>query len=196
MKHHQAALAALLFAAIPALADPPTSQPADSFTRRLLKGDSTQGDPLNRMIESMDQARAGLADRRDTGRDTQLAQKQALTALDELIESAQRSSGSDGSSKSSKTQKRRTGQASPQQKKAASPGKADGKAPATQPAAGPTRGDRSGVSANVGEAPRRWGNLPPRDRAELLNGLDEEMPAKYREHIERYYRSLTEEEKP
>lgn len=189
-------IACILFAAASAAADPPASQPADPFARRLLKGDSTQADPLNRMIDAMDQARAGLADRRDTGRDTQLAQKQALTALDELIESAQRSDGSNAASKSSKTQKRRAGQTSPQQKRPGSPGKPDSKSAATQPAPRPPKGDRAGVSSNIGEAPRRWGNLPPRDRAELLNGLDEQMPAKYREHIERYYRSLAEEEKP
>lgn len=186
----------ILLASASAIAEPPASQPADPFARRLLKGDSTLADPLNRMIESMDRARAGLADRRDTGRDTQLAQKHALTALDELIEAAQQGGGSNSSPKSSKTQKRPAGQPAPQQKRPGSPGRPDGKSSATQPAPRPPKGDRAGVSEKFGETARRWGNLPPRDRAELLNGLDEQMPAKYREHIERYYRSLTEEEKP
>jgi len=186
----------VLVPAAAALAEPPASQPADPFARRLLKGDSTQADPLNRMIEAMSEARAGLADRRDAGRDTQLAQRQALSALDELIEAAQRSSGAGSSSKSSKTQKRRAGRTGPQQKKPGAVTNADAKSATTRPAPGAARGDRSGVSSTVGEAPRRWGNLPPRDRAELLSGLDEQMPAKYREHIERYYRSLAEENQP
>ena len=45
------------------------------------------------------------------------------------------------------------------------------------------------------EARRGWGNLPQREREELIQGVDEEFLESYRLWIERYYRSLQESDR-
>ena len=44
------------------------------------------------------------------------------------------------------------------------------------------------------ESRRGWGNLPEREREEVLQGVDEEFLERYREWIEQYYRALQEAE--
>jgi hypothetical protein len=172
-----------------------TTQPVDLFVRRLLAGRSTQTDALARMLAAMDAAGTGLSQRRDPGRATQDAQKQAVAAIDELIETARRAQNEAAGASKQTSARRRAAPIDPKGRRPR-PGESRAQAAGTQPAIGPDRSDRAGVSAAVGEQARRWGHLPSRDRAELLQGLDEKVPPKYREHVERYYRSLSEETPP
>lgn len=189
-------LALLALIAACAAADTPTSQPANDFARRLLRGDSSQTDALTRMLAAMKESSTALSERHDPGAETQRTQRAALEAIDELIETARRSQD-DTKRQSTQARERRspaTVQPQPPRKPTErKPG--DTRVATSQPAPG-GKSDRAGVSAAIGETARRWGNLPARDRAELLQGLDEQMPVKYRAHIERYYRSLAEETPP
>ena len=45
------------------------------------------------------------------------------------------------------------------------------------------------------DARRGWGNLPQRERDEVIQGVDEEFLERYRMWIERYYRSLQESDR-
>lgn len=175
---------------------PPTSQPANDFARRLLRGESTQADALTRLLAAMKESSTALTVRHDAGAETQRTQRVALEAIDELIETARRSQD-DAKRQNTKSRERRSaGSVQPQPPRKPPERKpGDTNVATSQPAPG-GKSDRSGVSAAVGETARRWGNLPARDRAELLQGLDEQMPVKYRTHIERYYRSLAEEPPP
>jgi hypothetical protein len=193
----QAILAFVLVATTGTAAEPPapTSRPADDLTRRLLRGDAGASDALSKMLDAMKDAQQRLRDGRDAGDETQKSQRAALAALDELLETAQQSQDDAARQRgASARERRRSASVTPQPPRRTGerrPG--DGQAATTQPVAGGP-GDRAGVSA--GELPRRWGQLPARDRAELIQGLDEQMPVKYRSHIEDYYRSLAEESPP
>jgi len=44
----------------------------------------------------------------------------------------------------------------------------------------------------LSERRRAWGNLPPRDREEVIQGSGEGFLERYRQQIERYYRALQE----
>jgi len=181
-----------------AAADPPvpTSQPADDLARRLLRGSSTQTDALTRMLAAMQDAQTALHDRHNAGDQTQQSQRAALSALDELIETARRAENDANRAGGRTQERRRPGTVQPQPPRPTGARKPDdSRIAASQPAPG-GKSDRAGVSGAIGELPRRWGNLPARDRAELMQGLDEPMPLKYRTHIERYYRSLAEETPP
>jgi len=81
-----------------------------------------------------------------------------------------------------------------------------------EPSQGRKQGETSGSSASesppasteVKTAPagsalhdtrRGWGNLPDRERDEVIQGVDEEFLERYRMWIERYYRSLQESDR-
>jgi len=185
-----------LIAACTAADAPATSQPANDFARRLLRGDSAPADALTRMLAAMKESSTALSERHDPGAETQRTQRAALEAIDELIETARRSQD-DAKRQSTESRERRSaGTVQPQPPRPQPERKpGDTRVATSQPAPG-GKSDRAGVSAAVGETARRWGNLPARDRAELLQGLDEQMPVKYRTHIEHYYRSLAEEPPP
>jgi len=50
------------------------------------------------------------------------------------------------------------------------------------------------VRGDLLETRRSWGNLPQRERDEVIQGIDEAYLRRYRELIERYYRALQETE--
>ena len=59
------------------------------------------------------------------------------------------------------------------------------------PAAGRGAGDVA--KKNIGTK-RGWGDLPPKDREEVLQHLGRELPAHYRDIVEQYFRRLAAEE--
>lgn len=172
----------------------PTTRPAEDFVRQMLRGESGKTDPMSAAIEAMDVAGRRLGDDKDCGPLTREAQRRALTRLDEAIEQVRRGESPPSAQRAGRSADRRPAgrpntRRNPPKPSAGSPD-AD--------RAGPDRSGRSGqdrsrVGLSPDELQRRWGFLPDRDREELLQGLDEQFPAKYRECIERYYRSLAEE---
>ena len=58
-------------------------------------------------------------------------------------------------------------------------------------------GWQAGASKPVDEAlAKQWGKLPEKERAKALQNLTRDVPPKYREVIETYYRKLAQSEKP
>ena len=154
---------------------------------------------------------AGQLEAREPGIDTQRLQESILERLDQAIASAESqqsssSSSSSGSSGSSSNQDNAGGNAqqpSPGQA-GASPEGAGGGQPGQEGGAeasdgGFSPGQVGPVDPSAGgleELRREWGNLPPRLRDELTNGMDEPFSPIYRELTERYYRRLAEEAEP
>ncbi len=156
----------------------PTEQPGSLFGRIVADIGS-----------AADQLQAG-----ELGLDTQRAQERAIDRLDQLISKLsqrQRRKPQSSQSQSSQKSKGAKKQQSQQQRRGASP--------SNQPASGPTSGSEpkkgkpseGPLSENLSE----WGNLPPRLREKLMQGVDEDFSALYRSETEAYYERLAEEQK-
>ncbi|HKQ47324.1 MAG TPA: hypothetical protein VJZ71_04550 [Phycisphaerae bacterium] len=179
---------------------PPKRKTSDSvvdeeLVRRLLGGQSSVVDAVEKTITAMDDAAEGLRDRLDTGEKTQRVQVQVLEGIDQLIAEARknRAASRDRSSTVRRRQARPGGRSSP-----GTPAKSgEGKAPAavSRPAdpQDAARRGRKGGDADKTDLSRGWGYLPQRDREEISQGFDEQFPEKYRERILEYYRSLADE---
>ncbi|MFQ5430469.1 MAG: tol-pal system YbgF family protein [Phycisphaerae bacterium] len=118
--------------------------------------------------------RNGLVDDRVTER-----QEEAVALLDNLIEEAEEkeknSGGGDGSGQ----------------------GSGRGNSGGNQPQRGAQRSTLPSGGGRVGELRKRrahpgemWGRMPPRERREILQALQEQFPSQYRELLEQYYKQL------
>jgi hypothetical protein len=135
----------------------------------------------------------------DPGLDTQRMQESILARLDQIIEAAEQQQSSSSSSSSSSSGQNQDSQAqnAGQQPQ---PGTAEGQAQNHQSnrsndgafspgQVGPVAPNESALD----EVRSEWGDLPPRLRDELSNGLDEPYSPVYRRLTEAYYRRLAEE---
>lgn len=182
----------------PATQPAPASVPVDpNVAKRLTEQEAA--DAFTQALEQMDQAAARLANQRDPGLQTQRLQESILAKLDQVIQAAQQQqqqqSGGSSSSGSSQPQgpeqgtsgnaQASTGSQTPASGNQSDPGN-------TQSAAARRGGETAGPMA---ETRNQWGNLPPRLRNELLEGLAEPFSPVYQEQTEAYYRRLAEEKR-
>lgn len=130
----------------------------------------------------------------DPGLDTQRIQLAVLSKLDQVIASVEQNSSPPPSSSSSQRPpdngNDQNQQAQPQsssQQQANQQSTSSGKAPMGQRDANP---DKPMDSTRT-----EWGNLPPRLREELQQGLGERFSPVYQELTEQYYKRLAEEER-
>jgi len=128
------------------------------------------GEVAGLMKDSEDLLRA-----EQSGEPTQQTQEEIVSLLDELIRKAEEQESGGGSASSASQS------SSPAQSSALPGGSAPGEVPP-----GP------GEGASPADA---WGNLPDRQREEILQVLRERFPARYRELLEQYYRDLQSPEK-
>jgi len=148
------------------------------------------GDAFGRAVELMERASSRLRGRRDPGIATQRIQEDILRTLDQVIASAQsreqqRSSGSSSSSSSGASG------AQPDQRGAR---RAEGARPGNDPGdAGARPGSDEVVRSGRVRTEADWGDLPPRLREALSQGLDDPYSRLYRRLTERYYKELAEE---
>jgi len=152
-------------------------------------GTAQRGDAMARVLSLMDQSQQRLVTQLDAGDQTQDLQQGVIDALDDAILLALMSATSSATSPSSSGPPRETSAESPHHE-AAAPGDqpdraARGRSTGTDPEARP-RG-RGGTGQD-------WGNLPPRERDEIMQGARDRVLEEYREQIERYYRALAERE--
>jgi tetratricopeptide (TPR) repeat protein len=125
------------------------------------------------IIELMDRSE-GRLDEADTGHTTQGVQREIIEKLDELIEMAEKAEQSSAGSASAS-------QSSSPASSASLPG-GEG-------------GDPKNLRrVSEGEDEDAWGRLPEREREAVLQTLRERFPARYRELLEQYYRSIQEGE--
>ncbi|MBN1343242.1 MAG: hypothetical protein JXQ73_11215 [Phycisphaerae bacterium] len=179
-----------------------TSKPTaadEELIRKLLRGATgkDKGPAFERVIEGMHASRVKLAIQFDPGNDTQTIQRQILTDLDEAIAEAWRSqqrvpSPTTKQSDSDPKRKRQTtsSESSGQQQQQQDPDSASNQ---PMPDERATRGrpiTTSRPGGTIRELRRGWGQLPSRDRDEVVQGVGQDYLTKYREWIERYYRAL------
>jgi hypothetical protein len=147
------------------------------------------GDIMTHTKDAADNLKLNL----DAGADTQDHQRKALAAMDTLIELVRQ-----------QEQKKQQGQGKPDpgQKKEKNPGQGPPQ-PGDHQEGGTEAAQESqlpGGSANpfrsngdiISKDPKEWGNLPPKDRDEILNSLQNGALKDYQTKIRKYYEALAE----
>lgn len=164
-------------------------------------------DAFEKAVVEMAQAADLLEKQKEAGLPTQRVQQSILAKLDQVIAAAKKNeckSCSSGSPKQSQKQDTGSKKNEPKQgqKQAQKPGQKQGQKPGQPKSQGskPNQGQVSpGSVAGVeekgplAELRAEWGNLPPRLRDELIQGLREKISPIYRTMTEEYYRLLAEE---
>ncbi len=175
----------------------------DELVRKLLNRAAGQGENeevVQRILRLMEASRLRLGGRFDPGDQTQKIQKRILEEMDEAIKRSRQSRRQSQQNKQQRAsrsgEQRRRGQRRGQQQK-----KGDQQGKGQQTAAGKeAAGDEhaSKGQAQSGEkdnraavAGRSWGNLPPRDREAVLQGIKDDVLPKFRALIDRYYKALS-----
>lgn len=162
----------------------------DESRQRLIR--KTQGDEaddvMGQILQRMQEAQQRLVQMLDPGEQTQGLQQKILEDLDLAIKQAQQNLRMKQAPQPSKSDPRDEGQAP------------DAEDMSAEAAGDPARGQagEDEVEAikpgELRERQRQWGNLPPRDRREMMQRADDESNPKYEEQIERYYEALAEPE--
>ncbi len=172
---------------------------ADDLKRKLIKettGASDDGDVMSRILALMGQTARRLEVEFNAGADTQQTQETLIKELDDAIKQAAANTRKNKSQSSSSSDKR---SAMKQKPDGASKSKPDAGKPGAPQQDGesverdPPAGDGQTASAkakDLTERRRGWGNLPMRDRDEVIEGMDESVLPRFRDWIERYYRAL------
>ena len=167
-------LAGLLLAPLAWAADAPTTRPAvgtgdDLFTKILLKPFTDmidKKDPLGHIAGEMESSKGMLADLR-TSKPTQAVQQNIIADLDDFIAMLE---------KQKKTAKAGSGGGTP--------------LPDSVLAGGPGgQGDMHDPNASA----RLWGQLPPKQREQILQSQMQGFPAGYESILSSYYKWLAQE---
>ena len=197
--------------AAPTPPDAPAAVPVDDEVARMLRGEQP-GDVFEQAVAEMGSVAERLAVAHDTGVDTQRAQEEIIAKLDRVIAMAKDQqmgqSGSSGSSGQSPNAQesgsgQNAGQGQGQQPGEGQNGEGQGQGQGQQPGGegSESNGDGGGGAAareaqlnrTLEESRSEWGNLPPRLRDEVMEGVREKFSPVYRELTEAYYRRLAEE---
>ena len=169
----------------------PQAEPTKDLADRLIRGESANEDIMVRIIKQMNHVEQRLSAAFDPGAETQRLQRRIVDRLDEAIAASIRQGSRSGASAGAMGDKRRrTPPSSGDPQGSDSPFSDDpqGSAPAK---GDPQQTDRSGP---LRDSKRGWGHLPPRDRDEVLQGINEKSLERFRQWIERYYQALAEKD--
>ena len=169
----------------------------DNLGQKLVRKaiDESEEDVMSTMIRLMGESARRLELDFDAGEDTQAVQRRVLEELDSAIkEAAARTRRNKSQNPSSSSDKRRKpsdqqpgGQAAKEGDGEKGKGSADG---SSESATQLTEAAKAG--GELKESRRAWGNLPPREREEVIQGAEENSLERYRQWIDRYYRALQE----
>ncbi|HUU82468.1 MAG TPA: hypothetical protein VM243_03085 [Phycisphaerae bacterium] len=195
-------LSSLALSASSASAQQVTPEPSqeekeqEDLSERLIRQATGQEDTsmMGRIMGLMSDAAGRLKRDFDPGADTLRIQREIITKLDEAINAAQRRRSKGSGQQQQVSDKRQAQRPSDEQKES---GQSDQSEAASESAGDATEQGREGKSTATGrlrEFRRGWGNLPQRDREEVLQGIDEDVLEKYRQLIEDYFRALSEDE--
>ncbi len=175
----------------------------DPAVQKKLTGEQA-ADAFQQAVDEMDTVSLRLGRAYDPGLETQRMQEQIIARLDQVIESAreqsQSQSGGGGSGGSADAQPRDEDAGSEQladqnQSEAVSAEGSQTSRSTGENRGGPSSGQVGSVSPRDGsfeELRKEWGNLPPRLRNELTEGMREPFSPIYRTLTEAYYRRLAE----
>jgi hypothetical protein len=147
------------------------------------------------VIRMMKEVAAKLEIQFDAGESTQVLQRRILSQLDEAIKTAaaQRRPNRKNEPMPGGDKRRMPQRTAENAKK-----KADGQkrtadaAKSGDAVPGAGAGQTSLTGGSLEESRRSWGNLPSRERDEVIQGSGERFLERYRAWIERYYRALQE----
>ena len=147
-------------------------------------------------LHDMEQASSELSDRLNPGVTTQRLQEAAMSKLEALIAEAKRQwkAGASGSNGQHDARGRDDGTMANAARRPAVRGQQ-----ARQNLGGFSPGAVGPVRPNLeplAETGEQWGNLPPRLREQLIQGMGERFSLIYRSLTEAYYRRLAEEAEP
>ncbi len=169
------------------------------LSKRLIRESATSSeeDVMDRLMRLMSESARRLEIEFDAGEETQAVQQRISKELDDAIKAAasriHKRSPRDSSAagelrRRSDDEAKRAQNREPGEQQS---GTASSDA-STEPAGVPATGSDS--DAPFRESRRSWGNLPQRQREEVLQGIGEQFLERYRDWIERYYRALQESE--
>lgn len=165
--------------------------------QRLIRkaADESDEDMMSGIIRLMSEAARKLEVEFEPGADTQAIQQQVLEQLDDAIKEAasRRRMQSPNQQKSTGDMRRRPSKEPPPAKRAtaAKPGAVDPNPPENTATPGGAE-DARNTGGSFRESRRTWGQLPEREREEIIQGAGEGYLERYRAAIERYYRALQE----
>lgn len=160
--------------------------------RRLIRGTTADDeDIMEKIIRLIDQTARRLEIDFDTGEETQALQLEVLKQLDDAIQlAAAQTRKSSGQQRSSESDRRRRQEKDKSRNAKAHPNK--GESADTAPAGRASTAGGINDRDDSTESRRGWGNLPQRERDEVIQGAGERYLERYRKWIEQYYRALQE----
>lgn len=176
----------------------PDDRGAEDLAKRLIEGESSSSgsDVMDELLGLMNDAQDRLHREFDPGDPTQDVQRRIIERLDDAIELALRNRTKSSTPPQDAGDMREMPPSEKDKESVPSPtasGDQSQQPAAQDPAAGEDLKRRLG---DLRELRRGWGNLPQRDREEIMQGLEEQSLDRYRELIERYYRALAETDNP
>lgn len=170
---------------------PEESKLGERLIRRI--ADGAEDDVMSTVVRLMEESGQRLDLDFDPGADTQVVQREIVDRLDQAILAAAKQRRR-GRQRPQQSGDRRSKTAKQDRTKDATGESTEGQTEAESDQAG-QRGSVTNVDARPGalrETRRGWGHLPPRERDEVIQGIDDASLERYREWIERYYRALQE----
>ena len=172
----------------------------DELVRKLLNRAAGQGENeevVQRILRLMEASRLRLGGRFDPGDQTQKIQKRILEEMDEAIKRSRQSRPRSPQQKQQRAsrsgERRRRGQRQQQKKDQQGKGQqtAAGKDAAGDEHASKGQAKSGEKNKRAAVTARSWGNLPPRDREAVLQGIKDDVLPKFRALIDRYYKALS-----
>jgi hypothetical protein len=172
---------------------PHEADPAD-LSRQLLRdlgpaGASAEENPLAIIVRQMRQSQQGIL-RAESGRPTQAVQQQIVATLDRLIQQARSSGGeSPAQPQPASSTNERGPIAQPQPPSSVKPGQPSGGSGNKPPAHGQPP-QPPGVAKIRGMMENAWGELPSKQREQMLQSAAEEFLPEYESMLEAYFKRL------
>ena len=170
-------------------------QRAEPLVGRIKQLEEDYRQPMQTLAGRMEtvQQRLGQA---DSGKDTQVKQKEIVDMLDDLIVSAQEDQNNQSQgqgqepSQAQKDQEKGKPQAGQPQGQNKPPSSPAGKSALTN---GNSPRPTGMAGARPSDTTDDWGRLQPRDRERLMEMLKQKYPERYTQMLEAYYRKLSEQ---
>lgn len=155
-------------------------------------GSGGEEDLMQAIMRRMDESARRIGLDFDAGEDTQLVQETITKQLDEAIKIA--ASQRRRISRSEQPQRSDKRRSADHRKNTTGKGTAtvSGDDTTTTSDAGSSPTEQSQSGQDLKESRRAWGNLPRREREEIIQGAGEHSLDRFREWIDRYYRALQE----
>ncbi len=155
--------------------------------------EGTESDIMDEIMRMMSDVGRRLDIEFDSGEETRAVQGEIVRRLNDAILLAAKQRRRSRQTASSSDRRSRPDQARPKEKDAGQQqpdAEASSGSETASAAQDAVRGDAK--TGNLRETRRTWGNLPQRERDEVIQGSEEAHLERFREWIERYYRALQE----